>query len=74
MPSKVDFILNEALSLTSSERALLAHCLITSIDDQPEQAVEQEWVKLAQKRLSELASGSVLPVSWNELKQKVREP
>ena len=34
--------------------------------------IDQEWLKLAQKRIVELNNNEVIPVSWNYLKQKVR--
>lgn len=72
MSTKVEFLLNEALSLSSSERANIAHCLISSIDEPVEENVDQEWIGLAKKRLLELKNGEVKPVSWNEIKEKVR--
>ncbi|MCP4350357.1 MAG: addiction module protein [Desulfobacterales bacterium] len=72
MVSKAEFILNEALSLTPSERATIAHCLISSIDEPAMEDVEQEWIELAQKRLSELENNEVKAVSWKDLKQKIR--
>lgn len=71
MISKVEIILNDALSLTPSERALIAHRLISSIDD-TEKDVEQEWMTLAEKRLSELENNDVTSVTWNELKERIR--
>jgi hypothetical protein len=70
--TKVEVILNEALSMSSYEKAMMAHCLISSIDHPPEDNVDHAWLKLAEKRLSELENNEVKPVSWNELKQKIR--
>ena len=72
MASKVEFILSEALTMSPSERALVAHCLIASIDEPADDNVELEWIELARKRLAELESGKVDPVTWDELKQKIR--
>ena len=73
MTSKADFILNEALSMSPAERAMLAHCLISSLDQPKDKNVDVEWIKLAQKRLVDLKIGRVKPVSWESIKQKVRE-
>lgn len=72
MATKAENILNEALSMSPAERATLAHCLISSLDHPTEKSVDEEWIKLAQKRLAELESGKVKPVSWESIKQKVR--
>jgi putative addiction module component (TIGR02574 family) len=73
MTTKADFILNEALSMSPAERAMLAHCLISSLDQPKDKNVDAEWIRLAQKRLVDLENGSVEPVSWESIKQKVRE-
>ncbi len=72
MASKVEFLLNEALSMSPTEKAMIVHCLISSMDEPTEENVDKEWLKLAEKRLSELENNEVTPVSWNDLKQKVR--
>jgi len=58
--------------MSPSERALLAHSLISSLDEPVEEDVDQEWIKLAKKRLAEIEKGEVSPISWEELKRKVR--
>jgi putative addiction module component (TIGR02574 family) len=73
MASKADFILNEALSMSPAERATLAHCLISSLEQPKDENVDGKWIKLAQKRLTDLKDGSVDPVSWESIKQKARE-
>ncbi|CAB1077841.1 hypothetical protein D1AOALGA4SA_5619 [Olavius algarvensis Delta 1 endosymbiont] len=73
MTSKADFLLNEALSMSPAERAMLAHCLISSLDQPKDRNVDAEWIKLAQKRLADIKKGSVKTVSWESIKQKVRE-
>ena len=73
MTSKADFILNEALSMTPAERAMVAHCLISSLDQPKDKNVDAEWIKLAQQRLADLEYGGVKPVSWESIKQKARE-
>jgi putative addiction module component (TIGR02574 family) len=73
MTSKAEFILNEALSMSPADRAKLAHCLISSLDQPKDNNVDVEWIKLAQKRLVDLKIGRVKPVSWESIKQQVRK-
>ena len=70
MTTKADFILNEALSMSPAERAMLAHCLISSLDQPKDKNVDAEWIKLAQKRLTDLENGSVKPVSGSQLNKR----
>ena len=68
----LESVLNQALGLSSSQRALLAESLIASLDVPLHEEVENAWLNLAQERLRELESGKVKPVSWDSLKQKIR--
>ncbi|MFZ2630772.1 MAG: addiction module protein [Desulfosalsimonadaceae bacterium] len=73
MTTKSEFILNEALSMSPAGRARIAHCLIYSLEEPITESVDAQWIQLSQKRLEELESGTVQPVSWEEIKKKVRE-
>ncbi len=72
MTSKLETVLSEALTLSPSQRAMLARSLISSIDAPPEEGVEEAWLALARKRLAELDSGEVEPVSWESIKDSIR--
>ena len=72
MTRKSEFLLNQALAMNPSERAGIAHCLIHSLEEPSAESVDEQWMQLAQKRFEELENGSVQPVSWEEIKKKVR--
>ena len=57
--------------LTSGEKALVAHCLISSLEVKHDASVDNAWADLAEKRFSELESGVVKGVSWNEIRNEV---
>ncbi len=59
--------------LSSDEKALVAHCLISSLEVKHDDSVDQAWGELAQHRFSELESGDVKGVSWNEIKSKIKQ-
>jgi len=40
--------------LTSGEKALVAHCLISSLEIKHDDSADNEWANLAKKRFSEL--------------------
>ena len=65
-------ILQQALAMPSAERAWLAHCLIASIEQQADENVEAEWLKLAQERADQIQRGEVQTVSWESIKQNIR--
>lgn len=65
-------VLESAKALTNSEKAMLAHCLISSLDAAQDDGVEDAWGRLAEKRLSELESGKVSGISWDQLKSEIK--
>ena len=65
-------IIENAKSLSPSERALVARCFISSLDTKQDDGVEQAWAELAEKRYSELISGEIDSVSWEVIKRKIK--
>ena len=57
--SPLERIQEDALKLSSKERALLAKCLIESLDKAEEDEIEQLWLDEAERRLSAYGEGSV---------------
>lgn len=60
--------------LSASERALVAHCLISSLESKQDDGVDDAWVDLAESRLLQLESGEVQGITWEEIKQQVVSP
>jgi putative addiction module component (TIGR02574 family) len=64
-------ILKKALSLPVSERAELAGSLIESLDDTEDPSVETAWDAEIIRRMEELDSGRVKPVSLEEARRRL---
>ena len=64
-------VLKNAEHLNPDERALVTHCLISSLETRQDEDVDQAWVRLAEKRYEELVSGKTAPVSWEDIKKEV---
>ena len=60
-------------NLSSDEKALVAHCLISSLEVQHDDNVDQAWAELAQKRFAELKSSEVEGVFWEEMKNRIKQ-
>jgi len=60
-------------NLSSDEKSLIAHCLISSLEVQHDDNVDQAWAELAQERFTELKSGKVEGISWNEIKKRIKQ-
>ena len=59
-------------NLSPDEKALVAHCLISSLEVEHDDSVDQAWGELARRRFTELDSGEVKGVSWNEIKNNIK--
>ena len=65
-------VIEKSKHLNPKERALVAHCLISSLETKQDEGVDQAWADLAEKRYEELISGKVEPVSWEVIKKDVK--
>jgi len=65
-------VIEKSKHLNPKERALVAHCLISSLETRQDEGVDQAWADLAKKRYEELISGKVEPVSWEDIKKDVK--
>ena len=72
MATKFKEVIDNIKKLSTDERALVAHCLISSLETQHEVGVEEAWADLAEKRYAELVSGDVEGISWEEVKREVK--
>jgi len=72
MATKLKQVIENIKNLSADERALVAHCLISSLETQQDENVDEAWAELAEKRYAELVSGEVEPLSWEEVKKEVK--
>ncbi|MCP4488322.1 MAG: addiction module protein [Gammaproteobacteria bacterium] len=66
------YVIEKIGKLSPDEKALVAHCLISSLEVKHDDSVDKTWKDLAEKRLSELEPGNVTGVSWDEIKQNIK--
>ena len=70
MPTHIEVLEAEVLSLSTAERSRLLERLIASLDVDP--GIEEAWVGEAEKREGELVSGSVVPVPGDQAMARLR--
>ena len=63
-------LINEAVSLPIEKRALVVDSLLQSFN-QPESDIDDKWKEVAQKRLMEMRTGKVEPISGDEVFNKI---
>jgi putative addiction module component (TIGR02574 family) len=69
---EADELLRQALSLPDKERADLASSLIDSLDPTVDAEAELAWQEEVARRLSDVESGRVKTVLWDEVRRKGR--
>ena len=63
-------IMNELANLPMEERALIADSLLQTLNpSQPE--IEQQWLKVAQRRLVEISTGKVKTIPLNDAMMRI---
>lgn len=73
MTVDLDQITQEALSLPSDARAVLAERLMKSLDDAELTEIDQAWIEEAEKRYQELKEGKVQGIPADEVFAQIRE-
>jgi len=72
MPFTVEQIAEEALSLPSEARALLADRLVESLDPAEDGYVRQLWISEARRRRDDVRAGRVETIPGDEALKSVR--
>ena len=73
MKLTVEQIAEEALSLPSDARALLADRLVESLDPTEDETIRQLWITEACRRLEEVRSGRVKTIPGDVALAQVRQ-
>lgn len=64
---------SEALSLSESERAELAHSLVASLDGPADRDAEHAWDAEIQRRLAEIDAGTAQLIDRDEFRRRILE-
>ncbi|MEA2325765.1 MAG: hypothetical protein QOE68_724 [Thermoanaerobaculia bacterium] len=62
----VEELYERASELTPSDRAELAGLLLESLEDQPEEGVEEAWAAEIERRIADYRAGLVRMIPWSE--------
>ena len=78
MPTSVEDVLKQALTMSESDRAILAERLISSLDPQVDPEADAAWQAEIARRAAEIDSGQVALEPWesvrDRLSKQTREP
>lgn len=56
---RLEQVIQETKRLSANDRAMLAHCLISSLETQHDEGVDTAWSAHAEKRVDEIETGEV---------------
>ena len=70
MPTPIEVLEAEVLSLSGAERARLLERLIASLDNDP--SIQEAWVQEATRRDAEIESGAVNSVPGDQALARIR--
>ena len=62
----VEELYERAAELPPSDRAELAGLLLESIEDEPDEGVEEAWAAEIEHRIAEYRAGRVRTIPWSE--------
>lgn len=73
MATEINQIIREALDLPDEDRATLAGLLIKSLeeDEDHDPDIEAAWAAEAERRWSEIESGAVKTIPWQEVRARL---
>lgn len=72
MSDKMKQVLENIKGMSIQERAMLAHCLISSLDQSQDEDVDDAWAAIAERRFKEIEAGEVTVLSWEQIKKDIR--
>jgi putative addiction module component (TIGR02574 family) len=71
MSPNAEKLLHQVLTLDEKDRASVAGALIESLHGDADPNVEEAWDVEIRRRVEELESGSVEPIPWSEVRQRL---
>jgi putative addiction module component (TIGR02574 family) len=70
----VEELYERASTLAPEDRAELAGLLLESIEDEPDQDVEDAWAAEIERRMADYRAGRVRTIPWSEVRAYLHRP
>lgn len=71
MSDALKSVLENIEHLSTKEKALAAHCLLTAMSGKANENVDSEWLALAESRSADLENAKVKGLTWADIKQDI---
>jgi putative addiction module component (TIGR02574 family) len=73
MNQTADQLLDAVLALPDEERLEIAEAVIASLQPSDQVPLDDSWREVIRRRSTELRTGQVVGVSWEEVRRRARE-
>jgi putative addiction module component (TIGR02574 family) len=70
----VDELYERASVLAPEDRAELAGLLLESIEEEPDEGVEDAWAAEIERRIADYRAGRVRTIAWSEVRAYLHRP
>jgi putative addiction module component (TIGR02574 family) len=74
MSRAVEELYEQASHLPEEDRAELAGKLLESIEDPPDEGIEEAWAAEIERRMVEYRAGRVKTIPWSEVRAHLHRP
>jgi len=74
MTRAVEELYERASELAAEERAELAGRLLESIEEEPDEGVEEAWAAEIERRMADYRAGRVRTIPWSEVRARLHRP
>ena len=64
-------VLQDAKTLSAAERAELAHCLLSSLEEPENEDVTASWLAEVEQRIQAFEAGQQETVSWEKMRKEL---
>lgn len=72
MTVNIERILKDAIALCAEDRAMVAHCLIASLESEQESEAGEAWGQLVERRFADFEAGKTKAISWQQMKENIK--
>ncbi|WP_154222715.1 addiction module protein [Marinicella rhabdoformis] len=73
MSNALKIVLENIENMSSSEKALAAHCILSALDKNDNEDIDSEWLAVIESRRAQYKSGTVKLSGWDEMKKRILE-
>jgi len=71
MSKALKIVLENIENMSSSEKALAAHCILSALDKKNDDDIDSDWLALIESRRAKYKSGEIELSTWGDMKKRI---